>query len=231
MKTSHTLIAALLAVAGTAAFAQTTPPAAVAPATQVQQDNQQIRQDNRDTVTTTVTSATIVPTSARTRPPWLMNAPNAMSPNAAKTAIWPMATSRVLNIGTSSARKTSVRSTPSAATCIRIAVTCTTTSRTATTTSMRATTRPVSATTLPRRCNSCSAQTKRPVRLSRTGRFVMQRCRSIRSRPWSPVPPRGWQGCGRSPMAWRRSDASMQTAARATSTCPAAWTAPPIRAQ
>ena len=48
MKTSHTLIAALLAVAGTAAFAQTTPPAAVAPATQVQQDNQQIRQDNRD---------------------------------------------------------------------------------------------------------------------------------------------------------------------------------------
>ena len=42
MKTSHTLIAALLAVAGTAAFAQT------APVTQVQQDNQQIRQDNRD---------------------------------------------------------------------------------------------------------------------------------------------------------------------------------------
>ena len=42
MKTSHTLIAALLAVAGTAAFAQP------APVTQVQQDNQQIRQDNRD---------------------------------------------------------------------------------------------------------------------------------------------------------------------------------------
>ena len=42
MKTSHTLIAALLAVAGTAAFAQTTP------VQQVRQDNQQIRQDNRD---------------------------------------------------------------------------------------------------------------------------------------------------------------------------------------
>ncbi|WP_199029859.1 hypothetical protein [Ralstonia sp. ASV6] len=42
MKTSHTLIAILLAAAGTAAFAQTSP------ATQVQQDNQQIRQDNRD---------------------------------------------------------------------------------------------------------------------------------------------------------------------------------------
>ncbi|AJW45412.1 hypothetical protein [Ralstonia mannitolilytica] len=42
MKTSHTLIAALLAVAGIAAFAQTTP------VQQVQQDNQQIRQDNRD---------------------------------------------------------------------------------------------------------------------------------------------------------------------------------------
>lgn len=48
MKTSHTLIAALLAVAGTAAFAQTTPPAPVPPVTQVQQDNQQIHQDNRD---------------------------------------------------------------------------------------------------------------------------------------------------------------------------------------
>lgn len=48
MKTSHTLIAVLLAVAGTAAFAQTTPPAPVSPATQVQQDNQQIRQDSRD---------------------------------------------------------------------------------------------------------------------------------------------------------------------------------------
>ena len=48
MKTSHTLIAALLAVAGTTAFAQTTPPAPVSPVTQVQQDNQKIHQDNRD---------------------------------------------------------------------------------------------------------------------------------------------------------------------------------------